>query len=122
MARKVARSFGCPTEFTLDMLGGKWKTVILSYLKQEPLRYADLRRLIPGLSDKMLTERLRDLTERGLVMKKKHSAGRAREVYTLTATGKSLGTALGELYRWGEKHAAAFGVNVGSPLERLKRD
>ena len=42
MARKVARSFGCPTEFTLDMLGGKWKTVILSYLKQEPLRYADL--------------------------------------------------------------------------------
>jgi DNA-binding HxlR family transcriptional regulator len=122
MTGKVARTFGCPTEFTLDVLGGKWKTVILSYLKQGPLRYADIRRLIPRLSDKMLTERLRDLTGRGLVMKKRHWAGQSREVYMLTPTGRSLETALGELYRWGEKHAAAFGVKVGNPLEGLERD
>lgn len=121
MAKRLARVFGCPTEFTLDVLGGKWKTVILCYLKQEPLRYADLRRFIPSLSDKMLSERLRDLTERGLIMKKR-PAGQTREVYVLTPTGKSLSTALGELYRWGERHAAAFGVKVGNPLADFKRD
>lgn len=120
MAKRLARTFGCSTEFTLDVLGGKWKTVILCYLKQEPLRYAQLRRLIPSLSDKMLTERLRDLTERGLVMKKRVT-GQPYELYVLTPTGKSLGAALVELYRWGEKHAAVFGVSVGNPLARLKR-
>jgi len=121
MAKKLARTFGCPSEFTLHVLGGKWKTVILCYLKQEPLRFADLRRLIPALSDKMLSERLADLCERGLVVKKR-LAGQPREVYVLTHTGKSLGAALGELYRWGDKHATAFGVTVANPLARLKRD
>ena len=121
MAKKLARTFGCPSEFTLHMLGGKWKTVILCYLKQQPLRYADLRRLIPTLSDKMLTERLADLSEHGLVAKKR-LAGQPRDVYVLTPTGKSLGLALGEIYRWGEKHAALFGVTVTNPLAHLKRD
>jgi DNA-binding HxlR family transcriptional regulator len=118
--KKLVRTFGCPSEFTLHVLGGKWKTVILCYLKQGPLHYAELRRLIPSLSDKVLTERLGDLTERGLV-EKRHVAGRPRGVYVLTATGKSLGVALVELYRWGEKHAALFGVTVANPLARLKR-
>jgi len=118
--KKLARTFGCPSEFTLDVLGGKWKTVILCYLKQEPLHYADLRRLIPSLSDKVLTERLGDLRERGLV-EKRRVAGRLRGVYVLTPTGKSLGAALGELYSWGEKHAAAFGVTVANPLARLQK-
>jgi DNA-binding HxlR family transcriptional regulator len=120
MAKRLARKFGCASEFTLDVLGGKWKTVILCYLKQQPLRYADLRRLIPSLSDKMLTERLRDLSERGLVVKRR-AASQPYEVYVLTLTGKSLGAALVELYRWGEKHAAVFGVTVDNPLARLKR-
>jgi DNA-binding HxlR family transcriptional regulator len=119
MAKKLARQFGCPSEFTLYVLGGKWKTVILCYLKQQPLRYADLRRLIPNLSDKMLTERLADLTARGLVVKKRVGGPPARELYTLTPTGKSLGAPLTELYRWGEKHAAGFGVKVSDPLARL---
>jgi len=120
MAKKLARTFGCPSEFTLYVLGGKWKTVILCYLKQQPLRYADLRRLIPNLSDKMLSERLADLSERGLVMKKRPSGSSGREVYVLTPTGKSLSAPLTELYRWGEKHATLFGVKCGDPLARLE--
>ena len=109
MAKKLARTFGCPVEFTLQVLSGKWTTVILCYLKQEPLRYGDLRRLIPTLSDKVLTARLADLSERGLV-EKKRLGGQPREVYVLTPRCKSLGVAFDELYRWGEKHAAVFGV------------
>jgi DNA-binding HxlR family transcriptional regulator len=118
MAKKLARTFGCPIEFTLHVLGGKWTTVILCCLKREPLRYADLRRRIPTLSDKMLTARLADLSERGLV-EKKRLAGQGREVYVLTHTGNSLGVAFGELYRWGEKHADVFGVTVTDPLAHL---
>ena len=117
MAKKLARTFGCPSEFTLHVLGGKWKTVILCCLEQQSLRYADLRRLIPALSDKVLTQRLADLSERGLV-EKGRVAGQPREVYVLTPTGKSLGAALVELYLWGEKHAAVFGVTVGTPPGR----
>jgi len=117
---KLAHTFGCPSEFTLHVLGGKWKTVILCYLKQRPLRYADLRRLIPNLSDKMLTERLADLAARGLVTKKRSSSRPPRDVYQLTATGRSLGAPLTELYRWGQKHAAQFGVQVTNPFTRLE--
>ncbi|TIT77644.1 MAG: helix-turn-helix transcriptional regulator, partial [Mesorhizobium sp.] len=49
------RLYGCPVEFALDALGGKWKTVILARIKEQPLRYSELRRMTPSLSDKMLT-------------------------------------------------------------------
>lgn len=120
MAKKLARSFGCPSEFTLDVLGGKWKTVILCYLKQQPLRYKDLRLLIPNLSDKMLTERLADLNARGLVTKKSLGGSAKQQFYVLTALGKTLSAPLGELYKWGQNHAATFGAKVGNPLARLE--
>jgi len=53
--RKTKRKYGCPVEFSLDLLSGKWKTVILSRLKIRPMRYAELRHDIPALSDKVLT-------------------------------------------------------------------
>jgi hypothetical protein len=96
IANRLAKNFNCPTEFTLQVLGGKWKTVLLAYLKIRPLRYAELRKLTPKLSDKMLSQRLRELTR-----------------------AKSLSRVLTELYTWGEANAAEFGVNVGQPLRRL---
>jgi DNA-binding HxlR family transcriptional regulator len=49
MANSLARKFGCPVELTLELLGGKWKPVILAHLKERPLSYADLRRLIRSI-------------------------------------------------------------------------
>jgi DNA-binding HxlR family transcriptional regulator len=54
-------------ELTLDVLGGKWKTVILCFLNQRSCRYAELRKRMPNLSDKILPERLTDLVDSGLV-------------------------------------------------------
>ncbi len=116
MVNRLARSFNCPTEFTLQVLGGKWKTVILCYLKMGPFRYAELRKLIPNLSDKVLSQRLRELTEAGLVDRSKSEDGDKSEVYALSPRGESLGRLLTELYSWGEINAAEFGVNVGHPL------
>ena len=119
MAKKLATRFNCPSEFALDVLGGKWKTVILCYLKYHSLRYAELRRLLPALSDKVLSERLRELTAKGLITKLPTVRGRGSAVYSLSARGRSLSKLLEALYKWGSKHAADFGVKVDEPLRRL---
>jgi DNA-binding HxlR family transcriptional regulator len=118
MSKRLAKSFNCSTEFTLEVLGGKWKTVIMCHLSLGPLRYAELRKLMPTLSDKVLSQRLRELTDAGLITRQK--AGQA-ESYALAPQGRSLKRVLKELYDWGETHASAFGVRVGHPLRDLKR-
>ena len=119
MTKKLATKFNCPSEFALEVLGGKWKTVILCYLEYRPMGYGELRRLLPALSDKMLSERLRELVEKELVTKMQAQARRSSAVYKLSAKGRSLGSLLQELYDWGASNAAAFGVEVGEPLKRL---
>jgi DNA-binding HxlR family transcriptional regulator len=99
------------------VLGGKWKTVILCYLKQRPCRYSELRRLMPKVSDKVLTERLRDLTGSGLITRRGGASDKA--VYVLTPRGRSLGALLTALYGWGIAQAPTFGVEVGQPLKML---
>src|SRR5690349_14728939 len=112
MIKKLPKTFHCPTEFTLDVLGGKWKTVILCYLKERPCRYSELRKLVPSLSDKMLTERLRELTAKGLVVVDKSRGRNKRAFYALTDRGSSLQHLLGEMYKWGSTYAKEFGVKV----------
>ncbi len=119
MRKRLATHFNCPTEFTLAVLGGKWQTVILSYLKEQPCRYAELRRLVPRLSDKVLSDRLRELTRSGLVARQGSTTGRT-QTYSLTERGRSLSEPLQQLYTWGLTHSRAFGVRVGSPLEQLR--
>jgi DNA-binding HxlR family transcriptional regulator len=116
--KRLATYFHCPTEFTLAVLGGKWKTVILCYLKERPCRYAELRRLIPRLSDKVLTERLQDLTRSGLVARREPSSSRT-QTYLLTEKGRSLSGLLQQLYAWGLDNSVSYGVRVGTPLEEL---
>jgi DNA-binding HxlR family transcriptional regulator len=117
--KKLPAVFHCPTEFTLAVLGGKWKTVILCYLKQRPCRYSELRKLLPKMSDKVLTERLRDLVAAGLVVHRKDGGAAAAGSYALTARGQSLGDVLRPLYVWGRDKAAEFHVEVHEPLRTL---
>ncbi len=123
MAKKLPKKFNCPTEFALEVLGGKWKAIILSCLEERPCRYHELRLLVPSLSDKMLTERLAELRDKGLVAKRKDDERTAAAQYSLTAKGQTLSRLLSELHTWGEANAAAFGVEVGEPQKRsgLKR-
>jgi DNA-binding HxlR family transcriptional regulator len=118
MTKKTHRRFDCPTEFALEVLGGKWKTVILCYLRLRPCRYGELRQWLPKLSDKVLTERLRELVDRGLVAKRA-LAGKSTDVYALTQRGQTLKAPLGALYAWGRQNARAFGVEVDEPMRRF---
>lgn len=116
MAKRLTKEFNCPTEFALEVLGGKWKTVILCYLRLRPHRYGELRALMPKLSDKVLSERLQELAEKGLVAKGRLPGERAADVYALTPRGQSLKAPLAALYQWGLRHAEEFGVEVDEPL------
>ena len=125
MSRPLATKFNCPTEFALTVLGGKWKTIILAYLSERPCHYGELRQLLPGLSDKVLTDRLKDLQHSGLIQRRSSvergnsSGSKSRSPYVLTARGATLSPILSDLYAWGTRHAASFGVHVGNPLQRL---
>ena len=110
---RSGRLYGCPVELTLDLLGGKWKTVILARLKQAPLRYGEIRRAVPGLADKVLTQRLRDLEEAGFVERSKQARGQIR--YRLTPVGRSLGPALEAMYAWGVNAAPRLRARFRPP-------
>ena len=118
-----ARLFGCPVELALDLIGGKWKTIILARLKQGPMRYGELRRMVPDLAEKVLTQRLRELEGDGFVTRVAAADSRATR-YALSARGRSLSPALEALYAWGERAARETGarfrptVVAGAPDRR----
>jgi len=98
------KSFGCPTELTVSILGGKWRVVILAYLKEGVHRYAELKRRMPGVSGKVLTQQLRALGREGLIERTIYSEVPARTEYQLTEYGESLVPVLDAIYRWGLHH------------------
>jgi len=113
--KRLKSHYGCPVELTLEFVGGKWKTVILCYLKEGPYRYRDLREKIPAISEKILTERLKELEKLELVERVPSSGGGQVRVYRLSARGESLRPVLDALYRWGVKAADRLPVTVDRP-------
>lgn len=121
MARALARHFRCASEFTLKILGGKWKTAILCLLKEgESLRYGQLRTFLPRLSDKVLTERLKELEALGLVTKSR-TPGLHSTRYRLTERGETLRTVLAAIYEWGDRHAGVYGVKCDNPVRAARK-
>lgn len=108
--KRLPRTFGCPTELALELLGGKWRTVILAQLKDGPVRYGELRHSMPRVSDKMLTQCLQGLQEHGLVAR--DPAPDASVRYHLTSEGRSLRPLLQMLYAWGDVQAGRLGVTI----------
>ena len=112
MAAGLNRRFYCGVELALEILQGKWKPVILAHLKESPMRYGQLRAAIPRLSDKMLSQRLRDLEEQGLVSRAKTGSRGAPSIYRLTRRADSLRPLLEALNEWGFQAAPEVGAVV----------
>jgi DNA-binding HxlR family transcriptional regulator len=112
MASRLRKHYGCPVEFALEFVGGKWRTVILAWLKEGPHRYGELRSRMP-IADKVLTQQLKDLEALGLVAKVPVDGSRSSYVYQLTARGESLRPILDCLYAWGATAADELSVDVG---------
>lgn len=95
----------CPVEATLELIGGKWKGIVLYYLLDGRLRFSELKRKIGCVTQRMLTKQLRELEASGLVDRIVYAEVPPRVEYELTAEGKSLEPVLQLLKRWGEEHA-----------------
>ncbi len=106
----MPKRYSCPVEVTVDVVGGRWRTVVLSHLKEGVHRYGELRRLIPGISEKMLTQRLRELEADGLVSRRDLGTNPPHVEYDLTGEGRSLAPVLQALYDWGVARAARTGA------------
>src|SRR5215813_1371101 len=94
----------CPIKTTLDVIGGKWKPLILFFLKGGTLRFSDLRRRVPNVTQKMLTDRLRELERDGIVHREVYAQVPPKVEYSLTAYGKTLAPILKAMAAWGIKH------------------
>ncbi len=100
----------CSTTAALDILGGKWKVFILTQLVQGTRRFGELKKAIPAVTQKMLTQQLRELEEVGLVTRKVFPEVPPRVEYKLTAHGFTLEPVLKALYNWGSLHRDYLGL------------
>lgn len=94
----------CPVTGLLQLIGGKWKPVILYCLRHETRRFGEISARIPGLSRKVLTEQLKELEADGLIIRTQYKEIPPRVEYALTALGKSLGPVLQEMEKWGTEN------------------
>jgi DNA-binding HxlR family transcriptional regulator len=101
----------CPDyHAAVEMIGRRWTGAILWALSERPHYFAELSQSIPGLSDRLLSQRLRELERQGLVERSVHAGSPARVSYSLTDKGRELGPAIRELRAWAKRwNAGAAG-------------
>ncbi|GBG04347.1 helix-turn-helix transcriptional regulator [Lactobacillus rodentium] len=93
-------------EATLDVIGGKWKPIILCHLGEKSQRNGELKKLIPNISQKVLTQQLRELEQDGIISRKIYGEVPPRVEYSLTKEGRSLREILLAMSDWGEKRVS----------------
>lgn len=94
----------CNIEVAMEAIDGKWKILILWYLRDEKKRFNELQKSIFGITQKMLIQKLRDLEEDGIVHREVYPVVPPKVEYSLTQYGETLKPILKQLYFWGEEH------------------
>jgi DNA-binding HxlR family transcriptional regulator len=98
----------CPVRNVLDRISGKWQTLLISALADGPLRFGALKRALPDISQRMLTQSLRELQRDGLIARRVYPTAPPSVDYRLTDLGRSLLEPLAGLIRWAEERAEAI--------------
>ena len=96
----------CGLDVALVVMGGKWKPLILYHLRASPRRFGDLKRLVAGISEKVLIQQLRELTAAGVLVRHDYKQVPPKVDYTITGFGMTLVEALLPLCAWGNEHRA----------------
>lgn len=100
----ASKGHGCPVEALMDAVGGRWKPVILYYLMGETRRFGAFRRLVPAISQRMLTQHLRELERDGIVHREVYREVPPRVEYSLTERGRTLEPLLLQMHEWAAAH------------------
>ncbi|HZK68050.1 MAG TPA: helix-turn-helix domain-containing protein [Paludibacter sp.] len=104
---KLKEKTQCPVTATLQLIGGKWKTIILYCLTPGTKRFGEIAVRIPDISRKVLTEQLKELEADGLILREQYKEIPPRVEYSLTDLGKSLSSVIRELEIWGTENVLA---------------
>jgi DNA-binding HxlR family transcriptional regulator len=94
----------CPVTTTLSVIGGKWKPIILFTIYKETRRFSEIKKLIPTISQKMLTQQLRELETDAIIHREVYPVVPPKVEYSLTEYGRTLMPILDAMVAWGEKH------------------
>ena len=96
--------YGCPVQGTINVVSGKWKVLAIWHLGFSAKRFAELRKVLPGISEKVLTAQLRQLEADGIVHRKVKHASPPQVTYSLTRAGEELIEPMSVLCAWGTRH------------------
>ncbi|MDR1376623.1 MAG: helix-turn-helix transcriptional regulator [Synergistaceae bacterium] len=97
--------YECPLALALEVIGGKWKALVLYHLRKGKLRTSEIRRRLPNITQKMLTQQLRELERDGLVRRQVFDAVPPKVEYSLTGLGETVKPFLIDLCSWGYVYA-----------------
>ncbi len=103
------KEYNCPFEVAIDIMDGKWKLYILWHLRQKKRRFRELKRRITGITQKMLTQKLRELEQEKIINRKVYAEVPPRVEYSLTPFGKELEPIMELLLEWGHYYSKAYG-------------
>lgn len=101
--------YHCPVEAALEVIGGKWKALIIWQLKTETLRFTEIMDSLPMVTPRMLTKQLRELEEDAVIVRKVYAEVPPRVEYSLTDLGLSVVPVLEELCSWGTRYLSEHG-------------
>lgn len=87
----------------VELIGKRWTGAIVCALTERPMRFGELGRAVPGLSDRLLSQRLRELEAEGLIEREVEAGTPVRVTYSLTESGRDLGPSISELKKWGQR-------------------
>ena len=102
------KKYNNPVELSLDVIGGKWKMPIIWRLREDTLRYGEIRKSLPKVTHKMLTQQLRELESDEIIIRKVYPEVPPKVEYSLTLLGKSVIPVIDLLREWGEEYRGVF--------------
>ena len=109
------RTFHCALDVSMSFIGGKWKSVLLWYLRAEPKRFSELNRLVPGITEKMLSLQLKELEADGIIRREVFAEVPPRVEYSFTEFGRTMIPMLEAIADWGRQLAQRRGKMVEAP-------
>lgn len=117
---KCPGTYNCPVEATLELIGGKYKALILFHLIEGTLRFSELHRNIPNATPKMLTQQLRELERDNLILRTVYPVIPPKVEYQLTDFGKSIIPVLESMCDWGSNYLSGLDLTVTSASSETK--
>jgi len=109
MINVKGKEYTCPVEVSMNLIAGKWKLLIMWHLRNKTRRFGELQKKIPSVTQKMLTQQLREMEADGLVNRKVYPVVPPKVEYTLTPFGESFKPVLNMMLVWGYEYSDKYG-------------